>query len=422
VLGRVEGEARTRSQTERVFLLEPSLRDRAGHHAFVATRFAELIGAQRTTIVAGADWKREASLGGAEVRPMFRVDSFAASRIRRYGRTAARLGGMLQRHSPPLLARLLRRGASPAAVGEGLRARADGSHARSLILPSLSVVLDAIGATRDDHAFVPSGDAEMLRAVIDLLEDRSPAACPRIWFRLMYDDAGRHPTDLSIASVLTALTEIAGAEQRVRLSAETAAFAAAARNATGWTVDVVPHPTPAITPARTRAAADGQFVIHLAGQVRADKGAYRLDPVIRAIAARWRLPDRPLLMAQAALEGAAPVSVQKLPRNLDERAYRALWANADLGLLLHDPLIYARRGSGVVCDAVVAGVPFVYLEGTTLAEWATDGNARAAAADPEAIADAVIAVAERRDAFRAGAERAARRFAERCPALPQPAA
>jgi hypothetical protein len=114
----------------------------------------------------------------------------------------------------------------------------------------------------------------------------------------------------------------------------------------------------------------------------------------------------------------APVETQRLSRNLDEATYRAVWADADLGLLLHDPQIYARRGSGVVCDAVAAGVPFVCLEGASLVEWAVDGNGIAAAPRPDAIAAAIIEMAERLEAFRAGARRAAKRLAASAPLLP----
>jgi hypothetical protein len=402
----------------RVFLLEPSLRDGAGHRAFAAARFAELIGAQRTTIVAGAGWGGASTLAGAPVRPVFRTDPFAASRIRRYGRLVARLGTAAERLSPQLLARIYRPGPPRAPDAQALRAKAHGEQLRSLIDPPLGAVLDAFGAGPDDHIFVPSGDAEMLRAVVDLLGDRTPGAAPRAWFRLMYDDVGRHPTDLTIETVLTALTEVAGAATRVRLSTETATFAAAIRAAIGWEVDVIPHPIPAMLPSRTRAPTDGRFVIHLAGQVRADKGAAHVAAIVEALAASWRSRLRPLLAAQAPLDAVAPVETRRLSPNLEETAYRAVWADADLGLLLHDPQIYARRGSGVVCDAVAAGVPFVCLEGASLAEWTIDGNGIAAAPRPGAIAAAIIEVAERLEAFRIGARRAARRLAARASVLP----
>jgi hypothetical protein len=393
----------------RVFLVEPALRDARGHHAYAALRFVERFGPGRTVVVAAADWSGGAAIGGAPVAPLFRTGPWEAGRIRRYGRPAAAAIGALERLAPARLFAAASRGSRGGAAAAPPAASADARTTRSLLRPSLADVVAACGAGPEDALFLPSADAEQVRAAADLLADLDGRPCPRLRIRLMYDDPGRHPTDLSVGTALAALSAAPRAADLVRLAVETAAFSAEAADPAGRPADVLPHPPPERTPARSRDG-DGRIVLYLPGAARADKGGGLAAAVLEALAACWRGPDRLAVAAHGDASPPPPLEAAPLPRHLAEDAYRRAWADADVALLLHDPAAYRRRGSGVVCDAVAAGVPFVCLEGTSLAEWTADGNGVAAAPDPGAVADAVVRVASGRDRRRAACAAARERL------------
>lgn len=358
----------------RFLYLDPSLRDEHGHHLPLARALTAPIEAER---VVYAVHRRAGSLGfrAGQVLPTFACSMQQAARVRRYGRLALRLGEVGQRFGigrpRPL--------ATTAAVGRPAGAQADASRGRSLHTHDLLAAVAVFAPGPRDALVVASADAEQGLSIAELLEGEAKDEGYLVHLRLMYDDRSRHATDYTWSSVLARLLAAPGARARLRLSAETGAFASWITSETGVPASVWPHPS-LLHP--TPPPAHNGLVLFVPGEARADKGHQRFQSLLARLETHRGIRVR----VQAAVTGAC---VEQLPAHLGEAAYREAWTSAHAALLLHDPATYRLRGSGVVCDAVAACRPFVCLEGTSLAEWARDGNALVAAAEPDALADAV---------------------------------
>jgi hypothetical protein len=370
--------------TGRVLLLEPALIDARGHQALAVERFAALIGPARTRIVAGLGWRGPPQLAGCPVLPFFKRHRLDVARLRRYGPVGGRLISSTQRIAAPALPRRWRQ--APAGQQFPI-ACADATGMRSLMAGDVAACLIALHAGPEDHVFIPSGDAELLLATATLLADQDRG--PAIHLRLMYDDVGAHATDPTWRSALKVLLRAPRARERVQLLAETSAFANAMQDITGSGVALLPHPSP-LTATAAPASAE-EFVYYLPGEFRADKGAHLVPKIIAALAGmssagckrlRLRVHGKNLSRSQS-------ITVEHLALYAATREYAGNWQQAHAGLLLHDPGVYRLRGSGVVCDAVASGKPFVCLQGNSLAWWGARGNALAAEPDPLAIAQAM---------------------------------
>jgi hypothetical protein len=364
----------------RVFLLEPALIDARGHQALAAERFAALIGPARTHIVAGLGWRGPPRLAGCPVLPFFKRHRLDVARLRRYGPVGGRLISTTERLAAPALPRLWRK--PPA--GQFPVARADATGMRSLMAGDLARCLLVVDAGTDDHVFIPSGDAELLLATAALLETRRQG--PTIHLRLMYDDVGSHATDPTWRSALKVLMAAPQSSERVQLLAETSAFAHAMHEITGSDVALLPHPSP-LTATPAPAGAD-EFVYYLPGEFRADKGARLVPRLIEALASRATIGRQRLHLRVHGQNNSrcAGITVERVALHASMLEYARNWQQAHAGLLLHDPSVYRLRGSGVVCDAVASGRPFVCLQGSSLAWWGARGNGLASEADPPAIA------------------------------------
>jgi hypothetical protein len=123
----------------------------------------------------------------------------------------------------------------------------------------------------------------------------------------------------------------------------------------------------------------GPLRITFAGDARLEKGFQHLPAIVDAVLAdtelaprvqfviqanfAFRLPCRrrnlPIVAAREALERHAPEKVQLLREPLDEAAYRRLILDADLFVLPYDARHYYARCSGVLVEALSAGIPVV---------------------------------------------------------------
>jgi hypothetical protein len=280
----------------------------------------------------------------------------------------------------------------------------------SVMIGDMRRCLDALCADSDDHLFLPSADAELLLATAELLNTNERA--PWIHLRLMYDDTGCHPTDPTWRSSLEVLMRARRARERVRLLVETNAFATAIQEMWEGAAALLPHPSD-LTPSAAPSPAAG-FTLYVPGQPRGDKGLHLLSGVIQSLAARATSLGKPVRMRihGGGIAGSEAVKVECLPKHLARPDYETNWRQSHAALMLHDPRVYALRGSGVACDAMASGRPFVCLNGTTLSEWAVHGSVVAAEPNPDAIAEAVGRLIERYDDYAAAGQIAAARFAE----------
>jgi len=260
-----------------------------------------------------------------------------------------------------------------------------------------------------DHLFVPSADAELILAIAEILERNSKV--PKIHLRLIYDDVGCHPSDPTWRSALKRLSEATSAHENVVLLAETRAFATAMQEIWHRPVDLLPHPSElSFSPAPTET---NPFVVYVPGQVRSDKGLNFVEAVVKALSAKLETAERcvRLRLQGESVAAATFVSIECLPSYLSAAEYRAIWQEAHMALLLHDPRIYRLRGSGVVCDAVAIGRPFVCLVGSSLGEWSFGNSALYSEPDPDSIAEAIVQLMTKYDRFANVGPASAARFA-----------
>jgi hypothetical protein len=209
---------------------------------------------------------------------------------------------------------------------------------------------------------------------------------PCMHLRLSYDDVGSHSTEPTWRSALGVLLDARHSRERVHLLVETSAFAVAAGEIWQRPIAVLPHPSPLVaTPADP--AANG-FTLYVPGEKRADKGAHLLTAVVQALSRRLDAAHGPLriLAHDQASAGGAAVEIESLAAFSPAEEYASNWRRAHAALLLHDPRVYRLRGSGVTCDAVAAGRPYICLNGSSLVE----GASLVAEPNADAIADAVV--------------------------------
>jgi glycosyltransferase involved in cell wall biosynthesis len=166
-----------------------------------------------------------------------------------------------------------------------------------------------------------------------------------------------------------------------------------------------------VRPPRTVAAHD-EFVVAVLGAGRADKAFDMLPEIVAAtrvldpsVQFRIQRPGARARLDRYVSQLEQEKAVAMLPAALDDDAYEAELARAHIVLLAYDPQRYARRGSGVLVDALVAGRPVVCVAGTALAGALGHGNGLAA----EGAGGLARAVAEARGRYPdllAGAARA----------------
>jgi hypothetical protein len=199
----------------------------------------------------------------------------------------------------------------------------------------------------------------------------------------------------------------------VRLYTETKAFADHIESFTGWPAGVMPHPTQILHRNLPSVSGDERrFVLFSPGKMRSDKGTARIDRVIEELSKQYpMLAARTILrvQGQGLLHPNVGVRVETLAEHLPLDDYAAALGTSHAVLLLHEPEIYARRGSGAVCDSVAAKRPFVCLAGTSLVAWTTDGNG-IAATDLTSITAAIATIAKDTNDFLPATVRASERL------------
>jgi hypothetical protein len=334
-----------------------------------------------------------------------------ASLVRAHGFLSGSLRNFLHRQSVKYdLNRRFRKDAQVRAT-LGLASTEASCTSSSLHSADLRLALKRFCATAEDRIVIPGAHSELVLAVAEVLEDQRHHPDINFSLRVTYGDIGWRPTDLTLSSALNRLMKAPQANQRVRLFAETHAMAEVMRVATNSSVKVVPHTTPLLQSYRKlfRPTTD-RFIVIVPGKMRTEKGEHELDSVVEALIAQSpALASRTTFRLQKPMARRGPVSFDCLGEHLSPEAYARALATSDAALLLHDPIVFSTRGSGVVCDSIAARLPFVCRAGSSLAEWITDGNG-IAEDSPSSIATALVTIANNLDDFRAQSDRAAARL------------
>jgi glycosyltransferase involved in cell wall biosynthesis len=141
--------------------------------------------------------------------------------------------------------------------------------------------------------------------------------------------------------------------------------------------------------------------VAVVGGARPEKGHDRLPAIVRASRERTRavfslqLFNEQLAAADwaALCRLAAEPGVEAAWGELDRAAYQALFTTADLMLFPYARLPYRQRPSGILSEAILAGLPVVVPSGTWLAEQVEAGAAAGVVYPGDAPEDVAAAIA-----------------------------
>ena len=269
-----------------------------------------------------------------------------------------------------------------------------------------------------DIVYMPTVLAAELRALEQLLARSAPAR--RLRWRLMLRYAPK------ARSVRAGLARAAGRLHRrrdadVRFFSDTERLCAAYQRLCKTPFRLLPVPVEAAPPLRAKPA--DVLVVGYLGDSRDEKGFDLLPAVIAEVRRRrqdGRLKfliqlnlntlegDPGARMAMDALTASQGEDVELVEGPLSPDAYTALLRRSDIVLLPYRPHAYAERSSGILMEAITAGLPTVVTRGAWLE--ATIENASqlspagvVAQPEPEALAKAIIEIADDWSRYAAGA-------------------
>ena len=269
-----------------------------------------------------------------------------------------------------------------------------------------------------DVVYMPTVLAAELRALDGLLARSEPAR--RLRWRLMLRYAPK------ARSVRAALARAAGRLNR-RRDADVRFFSDTERLCAGYErLCKTPFrllPVPVDAPPLLKEKPTGVFVVGYLGDSRDEKGFDLLPEVIAEV--RRKRPDRSVRFliqlnlntlegdpgartAMDALITSQGEDVELVQGPLSPEDYTALLRRTDIVLLPYRPHAYAERSSGILMEAITAGLPTVVTRGAWLEatiENASSLTPAGVVAHPEAdaLADAVIEIADDWSRYAAGA-------------------
>lgn len=276
--------------------------------------------------------------------------------------------------------------------------------------------------TADDHLVFPSASAETALALIRLLQHRRTRSWPQCYLRFIGDE---RRTDLE-PEAHQRLNDVRSNTDRLNLRYE---FEGNIRHVLKYYKHNPFEPTrlPTSWPdqftAQCEKVLDEPFTIGVFGPPRRDKGKHRLASILAMFFAQMRQAelhsskvivqkdsrlDRTLkLRADLLLRlGKQAARISFSPAEVTNTDFTSRLRQSDVVLVPYIQKSYARRGSGIVIDAVASGVPVVFTHGTAMGELVDCGNGLAASDDGE-FAQCLFEVANNRVKFRDAARAAA---------------
>jgi hypothetical protein len=161
-------------------------------------------------------------------------------------------------------------------------------------------------------------------------------------------------------------------------------------------------PAPPTPPAPKLSAAPSRpATVAVVGGARPEKGSHLLPGIVRASRARTAVDFRiQLANEQLSAEDFAALcrladepGIETFPGALDPRVYFEILATSDLLLLPYRRINYRQRPSGILSEAVLAGLPIVAPAGTWLSEQIESGAAAGVTYEGESAEDIGEAIA-----------------------------
>ena len=420
----------------RVFLVDPSARDFRGHFRKQLAAFAAMLAPEERYAVVNRHWSGGATIGGASVVPWFRwalVDLPGVSprgralRSRDATRRRLRSLGVSKEFANPLAycaKQLVWSGASLGATASALcrpwRLRPDlHGHRQSIYRSELRRLVKEFRWGPGDHVVMPTTDQQLLLAALSVCAGTAADELPRFHLRFLCDDScniSGHPSPMSFADMLGWLRAESLLNRRVFLYAETARLADWIEAIAGVRPALAPYPVftePRPAPAPRRRS----LRIGYLGQARCEKGFDRLAAILRrfealhgqAAAKRHDVPAISALVHAAGSERMARIfeesaqdlriELELIDRTVDEDEYEQILQRIDVLVLPYNVDRYARKGSGIVQEALANAIPFVCSAETALVDFLIEKNGESARTDEE-FASALLKIVLNYDRYR----------------------
>lgn len=240
----------------------------------------------------------------------------------------------------------------------------------------------------NDSVVFPCADYYGAMGLLATLRSLKPENAPVAYFRfigVMENATSFGGNGLSVLSKEIAAVLSDG--YKIRVCAETPAYADHLAEVLGVTVSVVPYPVHAeftrsdACPSaheeteKNKDAKNPVFNVSCPGSARFDKGYLSLLEIFTNV--RRRDPRQTIkfvtqtLPVSEALQYAnytnqlyATPGVKLLPSSVSEEEMNSLYKQTDLVLLPYDPVTYAHRGSAVFMECISRGIPAIALAGS----------------------------------------------------------
>jgi glycosyltransferase involved in cell wall biosynthesis len=295
----------------------------------------------------------------------------------------------------------------------------------------LGAALRTCGATADDAVFLPYANLVELDGVGKLARQFGPAL-PRLsfLFRREVDEQGvdARVGPRTIGALLRralATLRVHPAHDQIRVFTDSDALTDDYADRLQWRVQTAPIPVGARFTALSGPRAQRPVVIGYYGDARVEKGYQRIpsvatrlrpslerDDVRLVLQSNFNVPGGETGIASAREALARTASVQVLCDPLEDVEYARHLAATHLVLLPYQADRYVARTSGILAEAIHAGVPLVVPDGTWMSEqlrrhgagvafdpWQPDGLERAVECALDRLPDLLSKAAERRAAF-----------------------
>ena len=414
----------------RLFIVDPSLKDLRGHHYALtraATHSAQLMGFE-VIWLCSADYAGAFTVDGVTVDPAFRSTMYQQYMLSKAAEQKGR--SFFSRLWPK------RKSKSPAPIQQ-----------EHQFIEDLKASLMRHNAGGQDRVLVHTADGVVFRALSLLLLNEDASRLPRFHVATPYNPTGVMPNkgvpteiDASIAS----LREGGVIDSRLFLYGENAPLAK--HLAVHWGVRVSPLDLPVRAPARhkinqariyrqeTLGLDDEVFLVVSLGSARLEKGFDQIPAISRELFAdlEGQLSEagKPpkikfLLHASPQIIGRHPKitvainefstmsrdQVELILDPLSDADYENLLYASDAVIMPYSQADYAIRGSMIVTEAIVAGKPIIATTDTYPGYAASKMHGRTATS-PREFAEAILALALDREASTERAQQASGAFIE----------
>jgi glycosyltransferase involved in cell wall biosynthesis len=371
----------------RFALVDHGLTGPLGHNLTYARRVLAAARAQDFMVVAGVGRNLEGEDVGAPAHALFPRDVWANNpaegrlwhakalvrrALQQSGRPEPPRLPALETDAPPhpaapRLARVKHGLQADAAVLFALRSNARGFAAE------LVRFIDAAGLTAGDTIYLPTILATELKS-LDLLLERSSAARALRWRAMLRYAPQSKLVRSTLASAAARLHRRPDAD--VRFYSDTEQLCAAYGALCGTPFELLPVPVDLDVSARH--PRPGPLTVGYFGDARDEKGFDLLPEIVRfaraagdaqkvrfVLQANLNTPEGDALSRRALeeLAGMAGPDLELVHGPLTLADYRALFERTDIVLLPYRPDAYAARSSGVLMEAIAAGLPSLVTRG-----------------------------------------------------------